>query len=353
MYNQLYGFKESPFNLTPSSRFFYASEKHMEALSTLIYAIDERKGFVVITGDIGSGKTTVCRTLLNQLNTTTHTALINNTHISSGKELLAMILEDLQVDFIPGAKSKLLSQLNQYLIEQLRNGINVVLIIDEAQNLTPSILEEVRMLSNLETEDEKLIQIIFLGQPELKQKLALKRLEQLRQRIAVFYHLTPLSEEETTAYIRHRILVARNHVCKITEKTVEKDNPGLAEQSQQSGPAIFTPEAVKEIHTFTGGVPRLINQLCDSALLTGFIRGLSSLDAELIREIIRETPTFQILIQRQSDLTTRGEKPGLKLDEKPDENGKNKLNLHVQDIDLSKIPSHWFSLLSEQKQLEE
>jgi general secretion pathway protein A len=352
MYKKLYGFKESPFNLTPNSRFFYASEKHMEALSTLIYAIDERKGFVVITGDIGSGKTTVCRTLLNRLSTTTQTALINNTHISSGKELLAMILEDLQVEFTPGSKSKLLSQLNQHLIEQLRNGINVVLIIDEAQNLTPSILEEVRMLSNLETEDEKLIQIIFLGQPELKEKLALKRLEQLRQRIAVFYHLKPLSEQETIDYICHRIQIAQqDHASQMTQKDTAKTQTILPKEA--SAPTIFTTDAFKEIYTFTKGVPRLINQLCDSALLTGFIRNLNSLDANLIREIIRETPTFQILLQNQTSLTPNEEDFAATLDEKTDEQEKNKLKFRVSDIDLSKIPSHWFSILSKQKHLEE
>ena len=142
MYHKYYGFKESPFNLTPNSKFFFSSAKHAEALSTLIYAINERKGFVVITGNIGSGKTTVCRALLNQLDSRTQTALVTNTHMS-GKDLLMAILEDLEVDFKPGSKAKLHSQLNHYLIEQLQLDNNVVLIIDEAQNLTPSVLEEV------------------------------------------------------------------------------------------------------------------------------------------------------------------------------------------------------------------
>ncbi len=148
MYHKFYGFKEAPFNMTPSSRFFYESSKHVEALSTLIYAIESRKGFVVITGDIGSGKTTVCRTLLNKLDARTRTALVTNTHIS-GKDLLCTILEDLGVEYAPGSKAQLLSQLNAYLIEQLRDDHNVVVIIDEAQNLKPAVLEEVRMLSNL------------------------------------------------------------------------------------------------------------------------------------------------------------------------------------------------------------
>ena len=192
MYNQFYGFKESPFNLTPNSKFFFASHKHTEALDSLAYAINQRKGFVVITGEIGSGKTTVCRTLLSRLDRHTQVALITNTHLNS-KDLLTMVLEDLEIEFSNGSKAKLLSQLNSYLIDQIKQDNNVVLIIDEAQNLKPNVLEEIRMLSNLETETEKLIQIILLGQPELKQKLALSRLEQLRQRVAVYFHLSPLT----------------------------------------------------------------------------------------------------------------------------------------------------------------
>ena len=187
MYNKFYGFKESPFNLTPNSRFFFPSNKHAGAFGWIWFALrspNQRKGFVVITGEIGSGKTTVCRTLLSRLKQSTPIlALLTNTHLNS-KDLLMMVLEDLEIEFSNGSKSKLLSQLNSYLIDQIKQDNNVVLIIDEAQNLKPSVLEEIRMLSNLETETEKLIQIILLGQPELKQKLALSRLEQLRQRVA-------------------------------------------------------------------------------------------------------------------------------------------------------------------------
>lgn len=270
MYHKFYGFKEAPFNMTPSSRFFFESHRHIEALSTLIYAIESRKGFVVITGDIGSGKTTVCRTLLNKLDAATQTALITNTHIG-GKDLLTTVLEDLEVEYTPGSKARLLSQLNHYLIDQLRNGHNVVLIIDEAQNLKPAVLEEVRMLSNLETENEKLIQIIFMGQPELKKKLALPKLEQLRQRIAVYYHLTPLSEEDTKKYIAHRLFVASE-----TEKKY------------------FTDEALEMIYQFSKGVPRLINQICDSALLSGFIYEKELIDGDLLQEVVHESPSKQI-----------------------------------------------------------
>ncbi len=270
MYQNFYGFKEPPFNLTPNSKFFFSSEKHTEALSTLLYAINQRKGFVVITGHIGSGKTTVCRALINQLDKNTQTALITNTHMS-GKDLLMAILEDLEVDFVPGSKSKLHSQLNTYLIEQLRRNNNVVLIIDEAQNLTPSVLEEVRMLSNLETENEKLIQILFIGQPELKKKLALPRLEQLRQRIAVYFQLTPLDFKDAKNYILHRLKVASG-----------------------SNKVFFTDTAIEMIYQFSKGIPRLINQICDSAFLTGYIAEVKLIDEKIMEEVINESPMKQI-----------------------------------------------------------
>ena len=270
MYHNFYNFSEAPFNLTPNSRFFYSSVKHVEVLSILKYAIDHRKGFVVITGDIGSGKTTVCRALINQLDNKTHTALITNTRMS-GKDLLMSILDDFEVEYQPGSKSKLHSQLNDFLIAQLRENNNVVLIIDEAQNLSPAVLEEVRLLSNLETENEKLIQIIFLGQPKLKKKLALPSLEQLRQRIAVYYHLTPLTYEETKNYISHRLKIASN-----------------------SNREYLTAEAIDLIYEFSKGVPRLINQICDSAFLTGYIAEAKKIDTNIVEEVIGESPMTQL-----------------------------------------------------------
>jgi len=270
MYNQFYGFKESPFNLTPNSRFFFASHKHTEALDSLVYAIDQRKGFVVITGEIGSGKTTVCRTLLSRLDRHTQVALITNTHLNS-KDLLSMVLEDLEIEFTHGStKSKLLSQLNSYLIDQIKQDNNVVLIIDEAQNLKPAVLEEIRMLSNLETETEKLIQIILLGQPELKQKLALPRLEQLRQRVAVYFHLTPLTGIETKEYVLHRLKIASD-----------------------SDHQYMTEEALELVYKFSKGVPRLINQICDNAFLTGYVSENRVIDGRILMEVIEEAPNQQ------------------------------------------------------------
>jgi general secretion pathway protein A len=266
MYEKFYNFDELPFNMTPNSKYFFPSEKHEEALNTLIYAISQRKGFIVISGDIGAGKTTVCRTLLNKLDRKTQTALIINTRIS-GKDLLCTILEDFGIDYTPGSKSRLLSRLNEYLINQIQRGNNVVLIVDEAQNLSLPVLEEVRMLSNLETEHEKLIQIIFLGQPELKDKLALAQLEQLRQRIAVYYHLKPFSEEETCQYIQHRLTIAGGN-----------------------GREYFTKDVLKMIYDFSGGVPRLINQICDSSLLAGYAANKQTIDAGLVKTVIEESP---------------------------------------------------------------
>lgn len=268
MYEKFYGFTERPFNMTPDSKFFYPSEKHKEALDSLIYSITQRKGFVVITGEIGSGKTTVCRTLLNQLDGRTKVALITNTHLTP-KQLISSALEDLEVAFEPGTKSQLLSKLNTFLIEQLSYNCNVVLIVDEAQNLTSTVLEEVRMLANLETEKEKLIQIVLLGQPELRDKLNLKELTQLKQRVSVHYHIYPLTKKETKQYIKHRLAVANSN-----------------------GWEIFTPQAIDEIYDYSQGVPRLINYICDSALLTGYVNETKTITIDTIREVKKEALNY-------------------------------------------------------------
>lgn len=266
MYESFYNLKERPFNINPDSRFFFPSEGHTEALSSLLYAVNDKTGFTVITGEIGSGKTTVCRALLNKMESGTKVALITNTHLTP-KQLICAILEELEVPFnYTWPKARLLSCLNQFLIEQCALDLKVILIIDEAQNLSLRTLEEVRMLSNLETEKEKLIQIILIGQPELKDRLESKKLEQLRQRVGMYYHIFPLDNQQTNEYIRHRLRIAG------------LNGDGL----------MFDEGALREIFRYSGGIPRLINSICDRALLTGYIKEQWQIGEDIINEVASE-----------------------------------------------------------------
>jgi len=258
MYEEFYGLKEKPFNLTPDPRFFFLSENHRGAFEHLLYGIKEREGFILITGEVGAGKTTLCRALLNKLEShSTVSALILNP-MFSGQELLQSILGDFGVQSRASTKKELLDELNQFLLSQQAADRNSILIIDEAQNLPLPVLEEIRILSNLETEKEKLLQIILMGQVELKEKLSLPRLRQLNQRISIRYHLEPLGKDEVPRYIHHRLTVAGS-----------------------SGDIHFTPGALREIYHYSRGIPRLINLASDRALLAGY--------AEQSREIQRET----------------------------------------------------------------
>ena len=265
MYQHYYGLNKMPFNTTPDTRFFFHSEQHQEALSSLIYAISERKGFVLITGEIGSGKTTICRALLNRLDPNTKVAVVTNTRLT-GKQLLQAVCEEFNL-WIPGnvGKVTLFSELNSFLVDQYRMGQNVVLIIDEAQNLRPEVLEEVRMISNLETERDKLVQIILMGQPELRDIIDLDELKQLKQRIVLRFHLYPLTEKESRDYIFHRLKVAG-----------------------ASGTLKFTKGALREVYEYSGGIPRVINILCDNALLLGFVRETKRITDDVIREVITD-----------------------------------------------------------------
>ncbi|MFH0764103.1 MAG: AAA family ATPase [Candidatus Omnitrophota bacterium] len=264
MYEKFYGFKAKPFNMTPDSSFFFPSQKHEEALNRLLLAISERNGFAVITGEIGSGKTTVCRTLLNKLDPLTKVALVLNTHLGK-KELLTSILEDFGVEYRSTSKTHLMSALNKFLIEQAARDINVVILVDEAQNLTPSVLEEIRMLSNLETEKEKLVQIILIGQPDLRKKLSHPRLEQFSQRIVLYYHLEALDYTETAAYLKHRLKVSGNTAADI-----------------------FTEDAIGEIYNYSKGIPRLINLACHNSLISGIVAEAKIITGEIARESIEE-----------------------------------------------------------------
>lgn len=246
MYEDFYGLKEKPFSLTPDPRFLYLSESHRFALDHLIYGITQREGFMLITGDVGTGKTTICRTLLERLDEQTKTALILNPQMSE-TELLLSILSEFGITFSSNSKKEIIDRLNQFLLDQLAFGGGAVLIIDEAQNLSLPVLEQIRLLSNLETEKEKLLQIILVGQPELRDKLNLPVLRQLNQRISVRYHLRPLKKNEIKKYIDHRLMVAGS-----------------------PGNIVFSRRALSLIFKYSGGVPRLVNLLADRAMLGAF-----------------------------------------------------------------------------------
>jgi general secretion pathway protein A len=263
-YQDWFGFERMPFNNTPDPRFFFPAGEHQEALSRLIYAISERKGFVLISGEIGSGKSTLCRTLLAQLPGDVKTALITHTHVDA-EQLVHAIAEDLDLPVAGLNKYETLQRINDYLVAQLAAGATVCIIIDEAQHLSPAALEEVRMITNLETDQEKLVQLILLGQPELRDKILLPGMLQLRQRIAVQFHLLPLTRAETIAYIRHRLRIA-----------------GPSERLD------FKRRAMAEVFVYSGGVPRLINSLCDNALLTAYTHESRTITPVIIRESARD-----------------------------------------------------------------
>lgn len=272
MYEHFFGLSEKPFNITPDPKYFFSSPKHREALDSLIYAIHDRRGFVVITGEIGSGKTITCRTLLTRLNKSTKVAMITNTHLTN-KQLILNILEEFNVPVAEGDKYQLLKQLNEFLLDEYAQDNEVVLIIDESQNLSKQALEEVRMLSNLETEKAKLIQIILMGQPELKDKLYHKRLAQLRQRIAIHYHLSPLTKEETRTYIRHRL----SQAC----------------EDQSQTPELFADDAIDLVFKYSDGVPRLVNIICDNSLLTAYANDQRHVTAEIVHDALKDNTIFE------------------------------------------------------------
>jgi general secretion pathway protein A len=263
MYTRFYGFTEKPFNITPDPRFLYVTASHREALASMIYGITERRGCIAITGEVGTGKTTLIYTLLNRLSDRVRPVCVFHT-IVTFEQLLRSVLSQLSLP-CDGGKDELLRSFETHLRAQLAGGKVIALVIDEAQNLPADVLEEIRLLSNLETEKEKLLQIVFVGQPEFTKKLDSEELRQLKQRMVLCRTIPPLTEKECAAYIEHRL--------KLVDSSTEE---------------VFTPEALSLICKHAGGIPRTINIICDNAFLLGYGLAQKQIDAETILETLKD-----------------------------------------------------------------
>lgn len=263
MYESFYELKEKPFSLTPDPKFLYLSECHRVALEHLIYGVTQREGFLLVTGEVGTGKTTISRALLGKLDQKTKVALIFNPQVSE-EELLANIVSEFGIKFLKDDRKNLIDSLNQFLLQQLASGFSSVLIIDEAQGLSFSVMEQIRMLSNLETEKEKLLQIILIGQIELQSRLELPILKQLNQRISVRYNLEPLTKIETRRYIEHRLMVAGSN-----------------------GSIFFSNRAISTIYKHSRGIPRLANLIADRCLLGGYAIQTTKITHRIVKEAIK------------------------------------------------------------------
>jgi general secretion pathway protein A len=264
VYLEYYGLTEPPFDLTPNPRFLFYTAKHREAFNHLLYGIRERKGFVQLTGEVGAGKTTLCRALLEQLDDRFATALILNP-ILDANQLMEAIAMEFGLDVHGLDRLETVATINRFLLEQVQQNRDCLLIVDEAQDLTDDLLEQVRLLSNLETDKRKLLQIVLMGQPELRDRLNAPRLRQLRQRITVRYHLRALGWRELGQYIQHRL-----------------------EVSGSQGAPYFTGPALWRVYRYSQGIPRLVNALCDKALLAGFVAQRDCIDFSMVGRAIRE-----------------------------------------------------------------
>lgn len=264
MYHEYFGLSEAPFSIAPDPRYLFLSDKHREALAHLIYGVGDQGGFVLLTGEVGTGKTTICRCLLQQVPEKADIAFIINPK-QSVNQLLQSIFKELHLALEKGATSKdLIDHLTQYLLDAHSRGRNTILIIDEAQNLTPDVLEQLRLLTNLETNEKKLLQLVLLGQPELNLMLDKPELRQLAQRITARYHLSPLSKGEVAEYISHRLSVAG---CRAE---------------------VFSPAAIRRIVSLSGGIPRLINLICDRALLGAYATGSEEVGPKIVKKAAEE-----------------------------------------------------------------
>ena len=264
MYNSYFGFSVSPFSVTPDPNFFYTNPVYQEAYANLRYGIESKKGFIVITGEVGTGKTTLLRKLMHNLEGTIHTVFVFNTYLDF-TELLRVILYDLGLAPEEPNKVTMLQELNDYLITQLKQGHIVTVLVDEAQDLSDEALEGLRLLSNLETDQEKLIQIVLMGQPELQARLDRPSLRQLKQRVALQCRLVPLKDEEVGPYIDFRLRAAG-----------------------YKGKDLFHPDALRLIAFYSNGIPRLVNIICDNALLCAYARSQKTVSADMIKEAARD-----------------------------------------------------------------
>jgi general secretion pathway protein A len=311
MYNKFFGLKESPFNVNPDPRYLYLTQDIQEALACLIYGIQTRKGFVLLTGEVGTGKTTVLNKLLEWCRQEQiSTSFMFNPRLSE-LEFFDFMMADFGIACDSTMKSRTLMKLNEWLLGQYQSGRRAVLIVDEAQNLSPEMLEEIRLLTNLETSTAKLLQIVLAGQPELEEKVNASELRQLRQRITLWAKTRPLTLLETHGYIKERLRIAGG-----------------------TGEEIFGPDAIEAVHRHAGGIPRITNLLCEHALITAFVEHSKAVSAKIVEEVAQDFdfqepkaanggghpvlvdhPSFQNLRPSSIPLTkAAGEKKGLDRD---------------------------------------
>jgi general secretion pathway protein A len=276
MYEDYYGFKELPFNVTPDPRFLYRSSSHRDALAYIAYGVFQRKGFIVIIGEVGVGKTTVVNAFIDLFQPSLEVAFVFSTKFPF-EQLLYLICKDFGLAVDGMNKAQMLLTLSDFLVHQHNEVKNTVVIIDEAHNLSPDVLEELRMLSNLETWDKKLLQIMLIGQPELEAILNMEGLRQLKQRIPGVCRISILSRDELVSYVNYRLEVV---------------------SSMNGGPQ-FTEDSFNEIYHYSGGIPRLINLLCDRVLLIGFVANTRIIDGRIVREGIRDIETPDIMLHRR------------------------------------------------------
>jgi general secretion pathway protein A len=302
MYRRFFGLRENPFNVNPDPRFLFPTQCIQEALAELTYGIQHRKGFILLTGEVGTGKTTLLNRLLDWLHgQRLATAFVFNSLLKAS-QLFDFIMEDFEIPCESREKSQVLMRLNNWLLDRYRAGQTAVVIVDEAQNLSFEVLEEIRLLTNLETSTAKLLQVVLCGQPELDEKLKLPQLRQLRQRITLRCHTSPLTLEEMFGYVGERLRIAG-----------------------ANGEAIFSKEAIQLVHQYSQGIPRLVNLLCEHSLISAYVDHLRPVPARLVEEVAREfqldeiespsplasqsqaesVPTTQALVQNLNDLLLR------------------------------------------------